>query len=318
MSVKRIGVLTSGGDAPGMNACVRAVVRTAIYHGVECYGIRRGYNGLINGDIVKLDEKSVGHIINRGGTILNTARSKEFMTEEGQKKAVSTCRFLGLDGIVAIGGDGTFNETVAGILESGTNVPVGYIPSGSTNDFANSLGLSTDPVEAAKNIAAGKIERFDVGSFNGRYFTYVASFGAFTRTSYSTPQNVKNTLGHTAYLLEGIQEISQLRPSHVRIELEGRVIEDDFLFGAISNSISVGGILTLDPKQVDMTDGKFELLLVRAPKDLLEVSECVVALQKQQYNCAMMTFVSALQHKKAESPMLSTLWGMFTLLSDSQ
>ncbi len=108
MAVKRIGVLTSGGDAPGMNPCVRAVVRTALYHGIEVFGIRRGWNGLITGDVVRLDQKSVSHTINRGGTILYTARSKEFMTEEGQKKAVSTCKFLGLDGIVAIGGDGTF------------------------------------------------------------------------------------------------------------------------------------------------------------------------------------------------------------------
>ena len=108
MSVKRIGVLTSGGDAPGMNPCVRSVVRTALYHGIEVYGIRRGWNGLIHGDIVKLDQKSVSHTINRGGTILYTARSREFMTEEGQKKAVSTCKFLGLEAIIAIGGDGTF------------------------------------------------------------------------------------------------------------------------------------------------------------------------------------------------------------------
>ena len=108
MSVKRIGVLTSGGDAPGMNPCVRAVVRTALYRGLECYGIRRGWNGLITGDIVRLDEKSVSHTINRGGTILYTARSQEFMTEEGQRRAVSTCKFLGLDSIIAIGGDGTF------------------------------------------------------------------------------------------------------------------------------------------------------------------------------------------------------------------
>ena len=108
MAVKRIGVLTSGGDAPGMNPCVRAVVRTALYHGIEVFGIRRGWNGLITGDIVKLDQKSVSHTINRGGTILYTARSKEFTTEEGQLKAVSTCKFLGLDAIIAIGGDGTF------------------------------------------------------------------------------------------------------------------------------------------------------------------------------------------------------------------
>ena len=113
MAIKRIGVLTSGGDAPGMNPCVRSVVRAALYHGIECFGIRRGWNGLIHGDIVRLDEKSVAHIISRGGTILYTARSTEFMREEGQRKAVGTCKFLGLDGIVAIGGDGTFRGAQA-------------------------------------------------------------------------------------------------------------------------------------------------------------------------------------------------------------
>ena len=117
-AVKRIGVLTSGGDAPGMNAAVRSVVRAAVYRGIEVVGIRRGWNGLINGDIVRLDERSVAHIIDRGGTILYTARSEEFRTEEGQKKAVSTCKLLGLDGIVAIGGDGTFRGALALVPES--------------------------------------------------------------------------------------------------------------------------------------------------------------------------------------------------------
>ena len=133
MAVKRIGVLTSGGDAPGMNACVRAVVRTAIYHNVECYGIRRGYNGLISGDIIRLDEKSVAHTINRGGTILYTARSKEFLTEEGQKKAVSTCKFLGLDSVIAIGGDGTFRGARA-LSKHGINVVC--IPATIDNDIS--------------------------------------------------------------------------------------------------------------------------------------------------------------------------------------
>ena len=132
MRIKRIGVLTSGGDAPGMNACVRAVVRTALHHGIECYGIRRGYNGLISGDIIRLDEKSIAHIINRGGTILYTARSQEFMTEEGQKKAVSTSKFLGLDGIVAIGGDGTFRGAKA-LSRYGVNVVC--IPATIDNDI---------------------------------------------------------------------------------------------------------------------------------------------------------------------------------------
>ena len=133
MSVKRIGVLTSGGDAPGMNPCVRAVVRTALYRGVECYGIRRGWNGLITGDIVRLDEKSVSHTINRGGTILYTARSQEFMTEEGQRRAVSTCKFLGLDSIIAIGGDGTFRGAQA-LSKYGINV-IG-IPGTIDNDIS--------------------------------------------------------------------------------------------------------------------------------------------------------------------------------------
>ncbi len=198
-----------------------------------------------------------------------------------------------MDLLVCCGGDGTFNETIAGLMQSGAETPVGYIPAGSTNDFAGSLGLPTDPVEAARQIVRGKAIAYDVGSFGGRYFTYVASFGAFTKASYTTPQNVKNALGHTAYILEGIQELSQLRSVPVRLELDGEVVEDRFLFGAICNSTSVGGILTLDPKQVDMSDGVFELLLVRAPRELSEITECIQAVQRQQYNCRMMTFRSA-------------------------
>lgn len=152
--IKRIGVLTSGGDAPGMNACVRAVVRTALYHGLECYGIRRGYNGLISGDIVRLDEKNISHTINRGGTILYTARSIEFMTEEGQKKAVSTCKFLGLDGIIAIGGDGTFRGARA-LSKHGINVVC--IPATIDNDISctnYSIGFDT-----AANTAIECIDR---------------------------------------------------------------------------------------------------------------------------------------------------------------
>lgn len=199
-----------------------------------------------------------------------------------------------VDLIVCSGGDGTFNEAIAGLMASGADTPVGYIPAGSTNDFAESLGLKTsNPLEAAKQIVSGTPQPYDVGCFGGRYFTYVASFGAFTKASYATPQNVKNALGHTAYVLGGIQELSQLRKLHVKLETEDETIEDDFLFGAISNSTRMGGILTLDPKQVDMADGLFEILLVRAPKDLAEIGECIQAVQKQQYNCKMITFRSA-------------------------
>lgn len=153
-AVKRIGVLTSGGDAPGMNAAIRAVVRSCLYRGIECVGIRRGYNGLINGDIFKMDTSSVTHIINRGGTILYTARSDEFRTEEGQKRAAATCKFLGLDGIVAIGGDGTFRGAEA-LSKHGISV-VG-IPATIDNDIVctdYTLGFDT-----ASNTAVDAIDK---------------------------------------------------------------------------------------------------------------------------------------------------------------
>ncbi len=197
-----------------------------------------------------------------------------------------------MDTVVCAGGDGTLNEAVTGMLHCGRDIPIGYIPCGSTNDFASTLKLPSNVLQAARLIVSGTPVRYDVGSFSGRYFTYVASFGAFTRASYATPQNIKNALGHTAYLLSGIQELSQIHPEHLRIETGSRVIEDDFLFGAISNSTSVAGILTLDPKQVNLQDGKLELLLVRAPRSLQELNECILALQTQQYNCSAITFLS--------------------------
>ena len=196
------------------------------------------------------------------------------------------------DLVVCSGGDGTFNETVSGLLRSCVDIPIGYIPGGSTNDFATSLNLSTDPIQAARDIVSGHVEQFDIGMFGDRYFSYVASFGAFTRVSYSTPQSIKNTLGHTAYLLSGIQELSQIRPVPIRLEANGQIIEDEFVFGAICNSTSVGGVLTLDANQVDLQDGRFEILLVRSPKDLGELGECILALQQKQYNCKMITFLS--------------------------
>ena len=243
-------------------------------------GMRRGSRQLA--DIISLFNRA------------DYAVSAYMTAQTGDAARVIAQRAAEVDLVVVAGGDGTLNEAVNGILQSGAEAPLGYIPCGSTNDFANSLKIPTGNVLlAAQAILDGQVQRYDVGKFDDRYFTYVASFGAFTKTAYSTPQNVKNALGHAAYVLGSIQELSQLKPAHVRFEFEDRVIEDDFIFGAISNSTSVGGILTLDPKQVDMRDGKFELLLVRAPKDLIELSDCILAVQKQVYNCAMMTFVSA-------------------------
>lgn len=240
-------------------------------------------------------------IFNRAGytvTVHMTAGS-------GDCERITALMAADFDLLVCAGGDGTFSEMVNGLKKTGLDIPLGYIPCGSTNDFANALHLSKNILQAARDIVEGQPQHFDIGQFGSRYFTYVASFGAFTRTSYATPQNVKNALGHAAYILGGIQELSQLHKEHIRIETEDQIIDDDFLFGAICNSTSVGGILTLDPKQVDMADGKFELLLVRAPKDILEIPECIGALQSKKYNCAMVTFLSTSRLKVIADPEMS-------------
>lgn len=215
-----------------------------------------------------------------------------------------------VDLVVCCGGDGTFNEVVNGMVLSGAPTPLGYIPAGSTNDFAASLELPDAPIEAARNIVEGRLVRYDVGQFDERYFTYIASFGAFTRTSYATSQSVKNVLGHAAYILEGIKDISQIRPIHIKMDLEEETVEDDFIFGSISNSTSVGGILTLDPNRVNLSDGKFEILLVRAPQKAGELSACIQALKTKRYDCAMITFRTASRVRvTSDSDMVWTLDG---------
>ena len=197
------------------------------------------------------------------------------------------------DLIACIGGDGTFNEVVSGVMQAGLRIPIGYIPAGSTNDFASSLHIPKNIVQAAKNIVHGEPVAFDVGSFNGRSFSYVASFGAFTKTSYNTQQNVKNALGHLAYILDGITSIASIRAEHMAIEADGVTYEDDYIFGAISNSTSIAGILTLKPELVDMSDGLFELILVKAPRDLIEVADLAHLVTTQNYESSMLTFVNA-------------------------
>lgn len=232
----------------------------------------------------------VVNVFNRGGydvTVYITAARGDATKVVGQRAPE-------FDLVVCAGGDGTFNETISGLLAGGHDTPIGYLPAGSTNDFASSLHLSKNLVEAARDIVEGTPRRLDVGRFNDRYFSYVASFGAFTRASYATSQNVKNALGHLAYLLSGIKELAYIRSRRLRFTLDdGRVLEDEYIFGAISNSTSVAGILTLSEDLVDMNDGVFELLLVRKPENLLELNDCVLALTTQDYHTPMLTFTSA-------------------------
>lgn len=206
------------------------------------------------------------------------------------------------DLVVCAGGDGTMNETISGMLESGAERPIGYIPCGSTNDFAASVKLSTDLLQAARDIVAGEEQSYDVGRFNGRYFSYVASFGIFARLSYSTPQSMKNLLGHLAYVLSGVQVLSQIRRIPTVLELDGEVLEGEYILGAVTNTTVVGGVPVLDPRQVDLRDGKFEVTLVRMPKDMAELAACVAAIQNQTDDCDAVTFrtVSSLVVRQKE------------------
>ncbi len=228
-------------------------------------------------------------VFNRGGYDVTT-----YMTAARcDATDVTRARANEFDVIVCIGGDGTFNEVISGLYSLEQKPPIGYIPAGSTNDFANSLKLSKNLLDAAKDIVDGSPRPLDIGQFNNRYFSYIASFGAFTKTSYATPQSLKNVLGHLAYVLASVKELASIRSHHLRFTLaDGTVFEDDYIFGAISNSTSVAGILTLAPDLVDMNDGKFELLLIRKPHNLLELSDCVLALMTQEYSTAMLTLTS--------------------------
>lgn len=196
------------------------------------------------------------------------------------------------DVIVACGGDGTFNEVVAGNI-AGANLPLGYIPCGSTNDFAASIGLSGDIVTAAQNIAKGAEHKFDAGIFGERPFTYVASFGAFTRVSYTTSQSFKNIIGHLAYIVEGGLDLKNLRPEAVSVFANGDTYDGEYIFGAVSNSTSLGGVLTLAPELVNMNDGLFEVMLIKHPKNVGELNRIVKAITSKQYSdCDMIEFFS--------------------------
>ena len=195
--------------------------------------------------------------------------------------------------IVCIGGDGTLNEVVSGMLDAGRDVPIGYVPAGSTNDFAASHGISRDLLRAARDVVEGEAMPMDVGAFNGRCFVYTASFGVFTRASYAAPQTVKNAVGHLAYVFEGIRDLAALRPYTVCVEGEEEGAEGEFIFGMAGNSTSMGGVLKLDPSRVNLHDGKFEVLLVRRPEHIGQLIAAAVALQSRQYDNELLCFFQA-------------------------
>lgn len=187
------------------------------------------------------------------------------------------------DIIVASGGDGTLSEAVKALMalsmeqrdENGDplRIPLGYIPAGSTNDVAASLKIPLDPVECARSIVDGVYFDYDVGSFNGEYFVYVAAFGAFTEVSYETPQEIKNVFGHAAYVYEGIKRINKVRGYDITVQHDGEVIKGNFILGFVSNSVSIAGMKSLAADSVCFDDGLFEVSLVKTPTNPLELSQ---------------------------------------------
>ena len=190
----------------------------------------------------------------------------------------------GYDLVVAAGGDGTLNETLSGLMQLENRPPVGYLPNGSTNDFAASLRIPSSVQQAARAVVEGTPHPLDLGAHNDRYFSYVASFGAFTKASYSASQETKNALGHFAYILEGIKNLDSLRPYRCGVEADGESFDGDFIFGAVCNSTSLGGLVKLDPKRVHMDDGMFELILLRMPKTALDLQNLITALNRMDYD----------------------------------
>ncbi len=187
------------------------------------------------------------------------------------------------DKIICSGGDGTLDEVVKGLLAGNHHVPIGYIPAGSTNDFAASLGIPSSPLKAAKVAVYGKPFACDIGRFGEDLFVYVAAFGIMTEVSYETDQKIKNVLGHMAYVGEAIRSFNpvNLKSYHMSILTEDRMIKDDFIYGMVSNSASIGGMKILPTNEVVLDDGEFEVLLVKYPRSLEEVNMMVSSLLAQ-------------------------------------
>lgn len=197
---------------------------------------------------------------------------------QGDARAITAAHAAKFDRVVCCGGDGTLNEVISGIMDANTDTPIGYIPLGSTNDFAAGMGLSPQPTDAARRAVTGTAHAIDIGRMDNRYFSYIASFGAFTAASYSAPQSTKNMIGHAAYVFEGVKDIVNIRPYHIRMVADGKAYDGFYIFGAITNATSVGGIVKLSPELVDKQDGLFEVTLVKPPQNLADLSKILTAL----------------------------------------
>ena len=216
------------------------------------------------------------------------------------------------DRVVCLGGDGTFAQVVAGLKQCGKDMPLGYIPAGSSNDFGSLHGLSSDLVSAARDAVNGHVKAVDCGTFNEKLFVYVAAFGAFIATSYATPQDLKNALGRPAYFLDVMRELPRIKAEHMRITANGKTFEGDYIFGAITNNISVSGVVSLPEGTVVTDDGKFEVVLIEDLTTLPELSDAVYSVLSGDFISQQITFFHASELTiEADNPIDWTLDGEY-------
>ncbi len=235
-----------------------------------------------------------------------------FTTCRGDAAQTVQTQGLAYDLIVTCGGDGTFNETVNGVMSLERPMELGYIPCGSTNDFAATLGIGGTPVHIADEILQGHWVRPDIGEFNNRYFTYTASFGAFTAISYDTPQNLKNALGHFAYVLSGAKQFANLPRVKMHVEADGYSEEGIYIYGGITNTTSIGGVYTLPEDEVKLDDGQLELLLIREPGRPQGYTETLLNLAVRNFDDPNILFLHGREFRfVSEEPLAFTLDGEY-------
>ena len=256
---------------------------------------------------IKMHLLDIVDIFNKGGyeVIIRATQGPKDAYEQVKEYADQ------VDLIACSGGDGTLDEVVTGIVEVGSQTPIGYIPAGSTNDFANSLFMPKSMTAAASMIMEEQIYHCDIGKFNNQTFAYVAAFGLFTNVSYETDQDLKNILGHVAYVLEGMKQLFEVKSYHLKVTSDELTVENDFIYGMISNSRSVGGFKNLT-KDVDMNDGLFEVTLIVQPKNPLEMQEIVRNLLNMEDNSDLIySFKARKLTVEAEEEVAWTLDGEY-------
>ena len=235
-------------------------------------------------EIIALLQPSFGELVVQ--TTLHPGHAKELAESLGSN----------YDTVICCGGDGTLNETINGLLSAGASPKIGYIPIGSTNDLAKNIGIPTDLRQVAQLLTHGETRGYDIGRFNDRFFTYFASFGPGVSVSYSTPQGMKNTLGYSAYMINGflfqvIPTLRQVKPKHIKITYDNHVLEDDFYFGAISNAYSVAGIFKYNKSDVWFNDGKFEVMLVRRLRHATQIFPMLYKMRRRNYDGDTLIFL---------------------------